>query len=308
MTARVYDLVHRTTYTYPQDVTDSYGRTTLTPRELPDQHCVTTTLEVDPAPADTAEHVDYFGNRTTFFSVTAPHRRLVVTARSRLEVTRPTPDPSSLPDLPWEQVAAAVREGDLQTVGADAAGLVTVREMVLPSVHVELDEQVRAFAAPSFAPGRPLRDVVLDLSRRIHDELAYRTGSTTVHTTQAQLLTQGAGVCQDFAHLAIAALRAHGVPARYASGYLETRPRPGRPKLRGADASHAWVSVWLPGHGWFEVDPTNDALVDSGYVVLGWGRDYHDVPPLRGVIFTEGAGSTLSVAVDLVPAGTDPFV
>ncbi|MBU4335258.1 MAG: transglutaminase family protein, partial [Actinobacteria bacterium] len=292
----------------PQDVTDSYGRTTLTPRELPDQHRVTMTLDVDPAPADTAEHIDYFGNRTTFFSVTAPHRRLVVTARSRLEVTRVAPDPAALPDVPWERVAAAVRDGDLQAAGVDGAGLVTLREMVLPSTHVELDAAVREFAAPSFTPGRPLREVVLDLSGRIRRELTYRTGSTTVHTTQSQLLTQGAGVCQDFAHLAIAALRSYGLPARYASGYLETRPRPGRPKLRGADASHAWLSAWLPGHGWLDVDPTNDTLVDSGYVVLGWGRDYHDVPPLRGVIFTEGAGSTLSVAVDLVPAGSDPYV
>jgi transglutaminase-like putative cysteine protease len=167
---------------------------------------------------------------------------------------------------------------------------------------------VDAFAATSFTPGRPLREVVADLARRIATQLEYRTGSTTVRTTQAELLAQGAGVCQDFAHLAIAALRGHGIPARYVSGYIETRPGPGRPKLRGADASHAWVSVWLPGHGWIDIDPTNNTLVDDGYVVLGWGRDYHDVPPLRGVVFTPGQGSTLEVAVDLVPEGTDPYL
>jgi transglutaminase-like putative cysteine protease len=308
MTGRLFDLVHRTTYTYADDVTDSYGRTTLTPRDLPDQRCVSSTLEIDPVPADTASHVDYFGNRSTYFAVTTRHRRLQVTARSRVEVTRHAPDPARLPDVAWEQVAAAVATGDLTAAGVDPAGLVTLREMVLPSPHVEPGQAVAAFSAGSFAPGRPLRDVVLDLSTRIHDELTYRSGSTTVHTTQAELLAQRTGVCQDFAHLAIAALRVHGVPARYTSGYLETRPGPGAAKLRGADASHAWVSVWLPGHGWLDVDPTNDVLVDEGYVVLGWGRDYDDVPPLRGVIFAEGSGSTLEVAVDLVRAGTDPYL
>ena len=301
MTAQTWDLVHRTTYTYPQDVTDSYGRAVLTPRDLDDQRRVAHTVDVDPLPADLVEEVDYFGNVTTYFAVTVPHRRLVVTARSQVEVTRTTPD--DLPDTAWEQVAQAVTAGDV----ADA-DLVALREMQLPSAQVVPDDAVRAFAAPAFVPGRPLRDVVTDLSHRVATELTYRTGSTTVHTTQAELLAQGAGVCQDFAHLAIAALRAHGLPARYVSGYLETRPAPDRPRLRGADASHAWFSVWLPGHGWWDVDPTNDRSVDGGYVVLGWGRDYHDVPPLRGVVFTEGTGSTLEVAVDLVPTGTDPYL
>jgi transglutaminase-like putative cysteine protease len=179
--------------------------------------------------------------------------------------------------------------------------------MTLPSRHVE-PEAVRAWAEPSFAPDRPLVDVVVDLAHRICAEFAYRSGATTVTTTQAQLLDRRAGVCQDFAHLMIAALRDRGLPARYASGYLETRPRPGRPKQRGADASHAWVSAWIPGHGWLEVDPTNDVLVDDRYVVLGWGRDYDDVPPLRGVIETQGTPARPQVEVDLVPAGSEPFV
>lgn len=306
--ARRYDLVHRTTYTYDDDVTDSYGRTTLLPRDLPDQTCLDTTIVVDPEPADTAGHVDYFGNRSTYFAVSTAHRQLVVTARSTVEVRRVPPAVESLPAVAWDEVARAVRDGDPDTAGATPAELVGLREMVLPSKHVSLAPAVADFAAPTFVPGRPLRDVVLDLLHRIRTELRYSSGTTTVHTTQEQLLALGTGVCQDFAHLMIAALRLHGVPARYASGYLETRPRPGRPKLRGADASHAWVSVWLPGAGWVEVDPTNDKLVDDGYVLLGWGRDYDDVPPLRGVIFTEGASSTLSVSVDLVPAGSEPYL
>ncbi|MFC8191770.1 transglutaminase N-terminal domain-containing protein [Cellulomonas sp. NPDC057328] len=305
---RTYDLVHRTTYEYPQPVTDSYGRTTMTPRDLPDQRLVTTSLTVDPEPADTHTHVDWFGSTTTWFGVTTPHTRLVVTSRSTLEVSRVAPARADLPDVRWRSVARAVTAGDLGALHTDTTGLVALREAVLPSAHVTFVDEVRAWAAPSFAEDRPLADVVLELVHRIRSEITYRSGSTTVHTTQAQLLAQGAGVCQDFAHLMIAALRLHGLPARYASGYIETRPRPGRPKLRGADASHAWVSVWVPGHGWLDADPTNDQLVDDRYVVLGWGRDYHDVPPLRGVIFTEGGGASPRVEVDLVPAGSEPFV
>ncbi|MBT0993650.1 transglutaminase family protein [Cellulomonas sp. DKR-3] len=304
--SRTYDLVHRTTYTYPQQVTDSYGRTVMTPRDVPGQACVATRVDVEPRPADTASHVDYFGNRTTFYSVTQPHDRLVVTARSTIEVSRTRPDRAELPRVAWDDAARSVVTGD-QAAAASPEVLVALREMVLPSPHVTFVDEVRAWAAPSFPPGRPLGDVIVDLCHRIRHELTYRTGSTTVHTTQAQLLAQGTGVCQDFAHLMVAALRLHGVPARYVSGYIETQPPPGREKLRGADASHAWVSVWLPGAGWVDADPTNDQLVDDRYVVLGWGRDYHDVPPLRGVIFTEGAGSRLTVQVDLVPAGSPVF-
>lgn len=304
---REYDLVHRTTYTYTAPVTDSYGRTVTTPRELPDQHVVETSLTVDPDPSDTTEHVDWFGNRTTYFGVTTPHERLVVTSRSRLVVSRRAASVDTLPAVPWSEVARGVADGDLSDVKTDAAGLRALREAVLPSRHVVPSDLVRDWAAPSFADDAPLAEVLAGLAHRIRTELTYRSGSTTVGTTQAELLEQGAGVCQDFAHLMIAALRAHGLPARYASGYIETRPPAGREKLRGADASHAWVSAWVPGAGWVEVDPTNDQFVDDRYVVLGWGRDYGDVPPLRGVIFSEGSGSHLTVEVDLVPTGLTPF-
>jgi transglutaminase-like putative cysteine protease len=337
---RTYDLVHRTTYTYDHPVTTSYGRTVLTPRDLADQHCHTSTLDVEPAPADIAEHVDYFGNRSTYFAVTDEHRRLVVTSRSTVTVAREAATVEDLPVVAWEDVAAAVGAGgpisgaghgaavewdgvvhddvaelpdepdpqvDPSAAATDGIGLVALREALLASRHVTLGEDVRVWAAPSFTPGRGVAEVLADLAHRIRTELTYRSGSTTVGTTQSQLLAQGTGVCQDFAHLMVAALRLHGVPARYASGYLETMPPPGREKLRGADASHAWVSAWVPGAGWVEVDPTNDKFIDDRYVVLGWGRDYADVPPLRGVIFTEGSGSRLTVSVDLVPAGSPPL-
>ena len=303
---RTYDLVHRTTYTYGGPVTDSYGRTTMTPRDLPGQAVLAAAVEVDPTPADTSTHIDYYGNRTTYYGVTRAHTQLVVTARSTIEVSRVAATLDSLPVVTWEDTARSVETGDsAAAVSPDV--LVALRELVLPSTHAVPGDEVRAWAAPSFTPDRPLGELLVDLAHRIRTELAYRSGSTTVSTTQAQLLAQGAGVCQDFAHLMIAALRAHGLPARYVSGYIETRPPAGREKLRGADASHAWVSAWVPGAGWVDIDPTNDQFVDDRYVVLGWGRDYQDVPPLRGVIFTEGSGSRLSVAVDLVPAGSEPF-
>ncbi|CAN5312200.1 transglutaminase family protein [soil metagenome] len=326
---RTYALVHRTTYAYAQPVTSSYGRTALTPRELPDQTCHSSTLTVVPAPADTDAHVDYFGNRSTYFAVETDHRRLVVTARSTITVTRRQADVAGLPVVAWEDVAWAARTGrtvaptdewdgvvhddvpDEALAGSpalhqldrdlDGIGVVALREATLASRHVALTSEVQDWAGPSFTPRRPVAELLADLAHRIRTELTYRSGSTTVHTTQSELLAQRAGVCQDFAHLMIAALRLHGLPARYTSGYLETMPPPGREKLRGADASHAWVSAWVPGAGWVEIDPTNDKFIDSRYVILGWGRDYSDVPPLRGVIFTEGPGAKPSVSVDLVP-------
>lgn len=303
MTARGYTLVHTTTYVYDEPVTTSYGRAVLLPRNLPDQACDEATVTVDPAPADSAEQDDYFGNRSSYFAVTTPHTRLVVTASSRLRVSRRQATVAGLPAIAWEAVARMVHDG---MAGPDGTDVVAVREAVLASRHVAPSAEVRAWAAPSFVPGRPLAAVLAELAHRIRTELTYRSGSTTVATTQLELLATRTGVCQDFAHLMIAALRAHGLAARYASGYVETLPPPGRPKIRGADASHAWVSVWVPGAGWVEVDPTNDKFVDDRYVVLGWGRDYADVPPLRGVIFTEGSGARPEVSVDLHPVDAEP--
>ena len=150
-------------------------------------------------------------------------------------------------------------------------------------------------------PGRPLGTTLRELVHAIHSGFAYRSGATTVTTTLAEVLARREGVCQDFAHLAVAALRWAGLPARYVSGYVETRPPPGQPRLQGVDASHAWVSVFVPEVGWVDLDPTNDQVVDGQYVVTAWGRDYTDVPPLKGVIFTEGRRSTLDVAVDVTP-------
>jgi len=169
----------------------------------------------------------------------------------------------------------------------------------------EITDEVREYAAPSFVPGRPLVEVLRDLSSRIYTDFTYRSGSTTVSTGVNEVLTAREGVCQDFARLAIACLRANGLAASYVSGYLATNPPPGKDRMIGIDATHAWAAVWTPQPSgqleWLGLDPTNDQMVDERYIIVGRGRDYADVPPLRGIIYTNSEKSVIDVAVDVVP-------
>jgi len=277
----VYRVTHRTSYTYEEDVTTSFGRAHLLPRTQPDQHCSAAEVTLSPGADELREHTDSFGNRSTYFCVRAPHRELTVLARSTVTVDR-VAVPAAL--RPWEEVR--------DTVPVDA------RPFRLSSPRLPAQPEVAAYAASSFTPGRPLGEAAANLCRRIHDDFDYVSGSTTVRSTVTDLLAGGEGVCQDFAHLAVAGLRSRGLPAKYVSGYLETMPPPGKPKLRGVDASHAWFSVWT-GDGWLDLDPTNDRVVDEQFVVLAHGRDYGDVPPLKGVIFTDSAKSVMAVSVDM---------
>ncbi|GAA1877321.1 transglutaminase family protein [Pseudonocardia ailaonensis] len=277
-----YRVTHRTTYTYADDVTTSFGRAHLLPRTQPDQRCAAAEVTLEPGADDLREHTDAFGNRSTYFCVRAPHRELTVLARSTVTVDRGAA-PAAL--RPWEEVRDSVP--------------VEARPYRLPSPRLPSQPEVAAYAASSFTPGRPLGEAAGDLCRRIHADFDYVSGSTTVRSTVTDLLAGGEGVCQDFAHLAVAGLRSRGIPARYVSGYLETLPPPGKPKLRGVDASHAWFSVWTGDGAWLDLDPTNDRVVDEQFVVLAHGRDYGDVPPLKGVIFTDSAESVMTVSVDM---------
>lgn len=294
-----YRISHRTTYTYDDDVLASYGRAHLLPRERPGQSCTASRVTVTPDPAELREHDDFFGNRSTYFAVTLPHRTLDVVAESTVEVeARPAP----VGTASWEAVRHAIRDGHTGVAGPGGVGndlLIDARTYVLPSRRLPPNPDVTAYAARSFPAGRPLDEAAADLSSRIHRDFRYVSGSSSVGSTVAELLERGSGVCQDFAHLAVAALRQMGLAARYVSGYLETRPPPGKERLVGADASHAWVSV-CTGTGWFDLDPTNDRLVDGSYVELAHGRDYSDVPPLKGVIFTDAKTSTMDVGVDML--------
>ncbi|GAA4176957.1 transglutaminase family protein [Gryllotalpicola koreensis] len=290
-----YRVSHRTEYSYDDEVSDSLGIAHLVPRQLPWQEVHSHAVAVDPLPDDVSEQLDYFGNALSYFHVTDAHEKLVVEATSEVTTMTPWYDQSAL-DQPWER-ARPLAEPD--TPGAWAA-----TEFALASPGVALVTGARDYAATSLTPGRPLGEAVAELMSRIHADFDYDPTATTVTSTVADTLKERAGVCQDFAHLALACLRSHGVAARYVSGYLATDPPPGKPRVVGADASHAWLAVWVPGSGdWLAVDPTNDQRAGERYVTVAWGRDYGDVAPLKGVIFTEATKSTLRVAVDVAPQG-----
>lgn len=291
MSSRLYDVTHVTTYTYPEPVTSSYGRGYLTPLELPEQRVYSHTIGVAPEPSDRAFMTDVYGNAGFYFHVTTDHTKLVVTGRSRVEVDALPRDhlTAGPAGAPWELS---------RPVGKDAARAVEFR---LDNDPPEVSDIVRDYAAESFIAGRPLGDAVWDLTHRIYTDFTYHSGSTTVSTRVAEVMQRRAGVCQDFARVAIACLRSHGLAASYVSGYLATTPPPGKERMVGADATHAWAAVWLPGGTWLAFDPTNDQFVDERYVTVARGRDFVDVSPLRGIIYTRAKTSSMSVSVDVAP-------
>jgi len=282
-----YEIVHTTEYRYESQVSSSYGEAHLLPRDLPRQRCLSRSLTVHPAPNDLRRRTDYFGNEVSFFTLPVPHFQLSLTATSVVVVHPSSGDTSLFGDEPWEAVRDAVDDR------------AEVAEFALDSQLVAASPALEALAAPVFRPGRPILDAVGELSSTIHDTFEYVPGATTITTTIDQVLERRAGVCQDFAHLLIGGLRSLGLAARYVSGYIETVPAPGQERLEGADRSHAWVSVWVPEAGWVDVDPTNDRFVGDRYVTTAWGRDYKDVPPVKGVIFTAGQDHELHVSVDV---------
>ena len=293
-----YAITHRTMYTYDDAVNDSLGVAYLVPRALPWQVVGSYAVDVSPPAADLRHDTDYYGNLTTYFQVTEPHTRLEIEATSQVEVTTPV-IATQLLDAAWELAAP------LATPARTGAWRAT--DFALPSGQVEQVEEARDYAAASFQRNRPVGEAVTDLMHRIHADFGYDRTATTVTSTVGEVLASRAGVCQDFAHLTLACLRSHGLAARYVSGYLSTVPAPGRERVVGADASHAWVAVWLPDHtgssdgDWLAFDPTNDQWADDRYVTVAWGRDYGDVPPVKGVIFTDAKKSTLQVSVDVAP-------
>lgn len=287
-----YRVTHRTHYQYSDDVTSSYGRGYLTPRDTDWQRCESHELIVDPEPSDSSTGRDLYGNLSSYFHVTTAHRELSVTAHSVVDVGTPSP-----PAAGWEQSWELARPAQGEPSGASALAT----EFALDLVPPEITDEVRAYAAVSFTAGRPLGEAVVDLMGRIYGDFEYRSGSTTISTKVSEVLAAGEGVCQDFARIAATALRTQGLAARYVSGYLATNPPPGQPRLVGSDATHAWAAVWVPPEGWVAFDPTNNTIIDERYVTVAWGRDYADVPPLRGIIYTDSDSSTIKVSVDVAP-------
>jgi len=289
----IYDVVHRTTYRYASAVDVSYHTLRLSPRELPYQRVLRSAVIATPAPLRIADRVDWFGNKVSHISLEEPHDELVVDARSVVDVAYPPP-PDAAKTPSWESVRDALDGGGLPVEWAAS-------EFTRESPMALIDDTIRQYAAPSFPKARPIFACVLDLNSRIKRDFVFDPRATGVATPVEQVMRLRRGVCQDFAHVMIACLRAMGLAARYVSGYVRTYPPPGQKRRVGADASHAWVSVWVPGTGWIDVDPTNDLVVKDEHVVVGWGRDYSDISPIRGVILGGGAHE-LDVSVDLAPS------
>ena len=238
------------------------------------------------------ERLDYFGNRTLYFSLNEPHRTLEILARSLVEVSlRPDVDRAASPA--WEDVREALRTPRRRDI-LDAC------QFVFDSPQAGVAQSVVEYARPSFRARRPLLEAVWDLVNRMHRDFAYDSQATDVSTPVTEVMAKRRGVCQDFAHVAIAALRGLGLSARYVSGYLLTRPPPGRPRLVGADASHAWLSVFVPDAGWYDFDPTNNLQPADEHITVAWGRDFSDVTPVRGVILG-GGRHVVRVSVDVTP-------
>ena len=287
-----YQVCHKTTYKYELDVPVSYHLARLKPRDIPGQVCLANALAVEPLPVVVTEYLDYYSNPTQFLIVEGGHRRLVFTSRSLIEHTpAPSPEPSSTP--PWQQVRK-------DCCGHSHQDTLAAGDFGWPSPLVPTAPEYADYAAASFPTDRPLWEAVLHLTQRIYTDFTFDPKATTTATPLSQVFKQKRGVCQDFAHLQIACLRSLGLPARYVSGYLETIPPPGKPRLQGADASHAWVACYCPGHGWLGVDPTNNVAPDGRHLTVAFGRDFGDVSPLRGILIGSGRHN-LQVSVDVLP-------
>lgn len=290
-----YRIEHRTDYRYVAPVSRCRNEAHLRPRDTDRQVCTSHELVVEPAPTSWSDRADFYGNPVASFVVDGPFTEMTVTATSVVDVVDVDPLPAVGPD--WNE-ALHLLTTDLSAEMLDA------REFCFESPLVSTARVVHEYAEPSFPPGTPLVDAVTALTERIHSDFLYDPGFTTVTTPLDEVLAYRRGVCQDFAHLAVGCVRSMGLAARYVSGYLETAPPPGEQRLVGADASHAWLSVFIPGWGWLDLDPTNDKIVGSTYVTTAWGRDYADVSPLKGIVFGGGDSHALDVAVDVARVET----
>ncbi len=286
-----YKIVHRTTYRYKYPVSVGNHVACLTPRCFPHHRRTGYELRIKPS-AKVVERIDYFGNRLSFFTIQEPHRRLVVEARSEV-VIEGGKIPGSEQSLEWEEVPQSLQEShDRESLDA--------YQFTFESPRIRPSAQLAKYAQQSFTPGRQFAEALGDLNTRIYRDFKFDSKATSVRTPTEEVFQKRRGVCQDFAHFGIACLRSLNLAARYVSGYLRTYPPPGRPRLVGADASHAWISAYCPGIGWIDIDPTNNVLPSYNHVTVAWGRDYGDVSPLRGLILG-GRDHTLKVNVDVEP-------
>jgi transglutaminase-like putative cysteine protease len=292
-----YHVVHETRVAYRSLVTLSQQYLHMTPRSFPYQQIDSHELWVNPIENDGVDGIDYFGNKTRQMTITAPHRTLLVHAESTVALTRRHDLARIQGTSSWEGLRDRLNQG-MDTAMVDAY------RYLYASPHVICSPELAQFARISYTPGRPQLDAALDLTQRIFDEFEFDDTATEISTPLEEVLKGRRGVCQDFAQLMIGCLRSLGLPARYVSGYILTHPPAGQPRLIGADASHAWASVFSPGLGWIDFDPTNRCLVQHDHITLGWGRDFSDVTPMRGVVLG-GGKQDLEVRVTVTPVPLD---
>ncbi len=289
---RRYQVFHRTEYRYGAEMVDGYSVAHLLPRGTPAQDVRASSVTSEPNGDEIDETLDAFGNRVLQIGVHQPHERLAVIGQSEVAVRR-----QEFPrrDVAWERVVAQI--------DAMRGALVhDVMPFTASSRFVTVDEHrqlLSGLAFASFTPNRSIVEACAALSTAIFEGFVFDPSFTEVSTPLDDVIASGRGVCQDFAHLAVGAVRSLGLAARYVSGYIETDPPPGEPKVFGADASHAWCSVWIPDHGWLDIDPTNGIIAPDRHVTVGWGRDYADVAPVRGVVIGPSSTQELAVSVDV---------
>lgn len=285
-----YKLKHQTIYTYAHEVHNYQSILCLQPRNFAKQTCSNFKLEIEPPPSKIYSRTDYFGNIQHYFSLHETHKSLKVTVTSEVEVLHNL----VLPLNPISCKEAALK------CKTDHEIKMEVLQYQLPSQYISWDDQIIAFAETCLKPELSLFEAILDLIKKIYTEFRFKSGSTNVNTPLKTILKERKGVCQDFSHLAIASLRSVGIPAKYVSGYIETLPPKGKPKLEGSDASHAWISVYIPEMGWCEFDPTNNMIPQQRHIVTAYGRDFADVSPMKGIIFSSGEHK-VKVEVDVIP-------
>ncbi|WP_221801081.1 transglutaminase family protein [Oceanobacter mangrovi] len=293
----LYRIRHTTEYVYASRVSHCYNMAHVTPRNTPRQECLSSRVDVLPGATYSSTRTDYFGNSAYHFEIQKPHKKLVITSVSEVR----TGVQAAAPDLEFGISCKDAREA-MQALAGSAETLFA-REYLMDSAMIKATPELAEFAADLFTDDKPLLTAVMELTSRIFNDFEYSPASTTIATPLADVLANRKGVCQDFAHLQIAILRSLGFAARYVSGYLETLPPPGQVKMVGADATHAWLAVYVPDEGWFEYDPTNNCMAHEQHVVTAWGRDFYDVTPLCGVIYGGGQNPVLRVAVDVTRLG-----
>lgn len=285
-----YKLKHQTIYTYVNAVHNYQSIVCLQPQNSAKQICSNFKIEIEPRPAKIYSRKDFFGNTLHYFSLHESHKSLKVLVSSDIEV---------LNDIiqPLNPISCDDARKKFQM---DHALKIEVLQYQLPSQFIHWDEEIIAFAQSCLLPEISLFEGILNLIKKIYTEFQFKSGSTNINTPLKTVLKERKGVCQDFSHLAIASLRSVGIPARYVSGYIETLPPKGKPKLEGSDASHAWISVYIPEMGWCEFDPTNNMIPQQRHIVTAYGRDFADVSPLKGIIFSSGEHK-VKVEVDVIP-------